>query len=107
MLEFASGAARTEFFCNDYFDHRYSRYRLFFSDCGCVAAERQEWRLGGGFWWSGEPDGIRAAGRGFGSFSRDYVVGDYFHDHVDSAVDFRRAKERSDIGVFEYEAGAD
>jgi hypothetical protein len=106
-LKSESGAARTEFFCNDYFDHRDSRCRLFFSDWGRVAAERQEWRSGGGFWRPGQPDGIRASRRGFGSFSRDDLVGGYFHDHIDSAVDFRGAAHRAYVCFFGRENYAD
>jgi hypothetical protein len=35
-------SARSGSSCNDHFDRNNSRYGLFFSDCGRVAAERKE-----------------------------------------------------------------
>jgi len=71
---------------------------LLFPNCGRVAAEREEWRSGGGFWRSGQSDGVRAAGRGVGSVSRYDLVGNYFYVYVDFAVDFCGAEDWSHVG---------
>jgi hypothetical protein len=94
-------------FCNDYFDHYYSRHRLLVSDCGGIAAEWQERRLGCSFRRAGEPDGIWPARRGFGSFTSDDLVGDHFYADVNHAFDFRGAANWTGIRVFGSEAGAD
>ncbi len=100
-------AARTEFFCNDHFDHSDSRYRLPVSDWGRVAAERKEWRPGRGFRRSGQPDGVWPARRGFGSFPGDDLVRNHFHAHVDHAFDFCGAPNRAHFRAFGSEAVAD
>jgi hypothetical protein len=92
--------------CVDYFDHYYSRYCLPVSYRCRIAAERQERRFGCGFWRPGEPDGIWSAWSGFGSFSGDHVVGNYFHADVDHAFDLCGAAQWADFGAFGSEAGA-
>ena len=94
-------------FSNDYIDHYYSRHRLLVSDCGRIAAEWQERRLGCSIRRAGEPDSIWPARRGFGSFTSDDLVGDHFYADVDHAFDFRGAANWTDIRVFRSEAGAD
>src|SRR5205807_880882 len=104
---FNRATARAEFFCNDYFDHFDSRHRLFFPDCGGVAAERKEWRPGRSFWRSGQPDSVWPAGRGIGSFPGDDLVRDHFYGHIDYAFDFCRAANGARVRAFGIEVNAD
>ena len=90
-------AARTEFFCNDHFDHHYSRYRLPVPDCGCVAAERKERRFGCGFRRSGQPDSVWPARSRFSSLQSNHVVRDHLHVDVDHAFDLRSAPIRPNV----------
>src|ERR1019366_8762117 len=100
-------AGRTEFFCNDHFDHSDSHCRLPVSDCGRVAAERKERRPRRGFRRTGQPDSVRPAGRSFGSFPGDDLVRDHLHAHVDHAFDFCGAANWTHVRAFGSQAVAD
>lgn len=96
-----------EFCCNDHFDHLGSRYRLFLFDRRRVAAERKERRLGRGVRWSGQPDSVWSARRGFGSFPGDDLVRNHLHAHVDHAFDFRSTTNGANLRAFGSEGEAD
>jgi hypothetical protein len=86
--------------CVDYFDHYYSRSCLPVSYRCRIAAERQERRFGCGFWRPGEPDGIWSAWSGFGSFSRDHVVGNHIYADIDHAFDLCGAAQWADVRAY-------
>ena len=92
---------------NDNFDRNRSRNRLFFPDRGGVAAEREEWRSGCGFWRSGQPDRIRSARSGLGSFARNNLVSDHLYAHVHHPFDFCSTENRTNVGTFWSEGAAD
>jgi len=88
-------------------DHDHSRFRLLLSDCGRVAAERQERRLGRGFRRSRQPDRVWPARGGLGSFASDDLVRDHLHAHVDRALDFCRKANRTHVRAVGRESDAD
>jgi len=94
-------------FCNDHFDYVGSRYRLFLFDCGRVAAERKERRLGRSFRWSGQPNSVWPTGRGFGSLPGDDLVRNHLHGHLNHPFDFCSATIRDNVRAFGSETDAD
>jgi hypothetical protein len=60
-----------------------------------IAAERQEWRHRRGIWRHGQPDGIRAAGRGHSAVEGDDLVSGHLHADLDYSVDFCGTAQRN------------
>ena len=95
------------FISNDHFDYCSPRNRLLFPDRSRIAPKRKEWRPRCRLRRSREPDRIRPARRGIGSFPGNNLVGHRFHADVNHAFDSRRTPNRPNLGALGSKDDAD